>query len=532
MAALSGGGEGDRGGEELKVEIVGHEVVDQDHARFVLVITAPARRWKVRRRFKEFFRLYDTLVGVWGAGLTPAPPQKKFFLLSSSKFDRRFLMERGIQLQGFVRDVLRRPGAADEEAEQQFLDLNEFAMDAGAAENLRMMFDVLDERGEGGGRLDKEQVGMAVEMMGVSPTEALLTALMAELDDDRDGYVQFEEFKGIDRVFELQEQHDEKGPADDAGVLVTFESYSELADGSAAADGPGSSAAPCLTPMDGVESVVLYTSSTNFSILSEAEERRLKHILNVRKVRYEIVYLDITVDRREELNEAIRRTQRAEMDGEILESEGKKSNLMAPIPRLVVHGYDIGGYADVQMLEDDGAFAQILQNCPKGESFWTPPDDWKDDGGVDAADHLEKVVERLEAEEQSSPSSIRRRGLTRSATMRAMNVLGVSERDMDTMDDVKEQGAGGGDATIAYDDFLNWFEKRSASKKHFEQFLDESGAGVLEREDIAEASRVLGHELGEAEIAKLVDDLGIEDSVDVMEFISWWGSHITERARA
>ena len=55
--------------------------------------------------------------------------------------------------------------------------------------------------------------------------------------------------------------------------------------------------------------------------------------------------------------------------------------------------------------------------------------------------------------------------------------------------------------------------------------LDANG-GAIPDEAMDEAIAAL------ARYRHIVDDLGIEDSVDVMEFISWWGSHITERARA
>jgi len=48
--------------------------------------------------------------------------------------------------------------------------------------------------------------------------------------------------------------------------------------------------------------LVVYSSSTKTSRASEADERRLVHLLSVKKKKYEMVYVDVSPERREELD--------------------------------------------------------------------------------------------------------------------------------------------------------------------------------------------------------------------------------------
>mmetsp|Transcript_19342 Transcript_19342/g.60547 ORF Transcript_19342/g.60547 Transcript_19342/m.60547 type:complete len:269 (+) Transcript_19342:1554-2360(+) len=103
------------------------------------------------------------------------------------------------------------------------------------------------------------------------------------------------------------------------------------------------------------EYLVVYSSSTKTSRASEADERRLVHLLSVKKKKYEMVYVDVSPERREELDAVAPD---------------------APLPALIAGGVYHGAFEALQELEDDGELDAIVAPAPDGAGFWALPEEW------------------------------------------------------------------------------------------------------------------------------------------------------------
>ena len=88
----------------------------------------------------------------------------------------------------------------------------------------------------------------------------------------------------------------------------------------------------------------------------EADERRLAHLLRAKGKRYEMVYLDVSPERRREFEAAC----------------GKGCDL----PALVAGGVYAGPFERLQELEDEGDFDAIVANAPPGDGYWALPEEW------------------------------------------------------------------------------------------------------------------------------------------------------------
>ena len=86
----------------------------------------------------------------------------------------------------------------------------------------------------------------------------------------------------------------------------------------------------------GLAVALLYTSSTKSNRKMESDERRLMALLSAKNVAFEIVYVDIELDRQEELDPS------------------------APLPQLHANGMFLGDFNMLQELEDLGALEQML----------------------------------------------------------------------------------------------------------------------------------------------------------------------------
>ncbi|KAH8091955.1 hypothetical protein JL720_5530 [Aureococcus anophagefferens] len=113
--------------------------------------------------------------------------------------------------------------------------------------------------------------------------------------------------------------------------------------------------------------LVLYSSSTKATARAEAHERRVVNLLEAKRKRYEMVYVDVSPERRGALDAA---------------APG------APLPALLAGGAYLGDYDALQELEDDGKLDGKLAPARDGAGFWALPDAWgaksalADRGGV------------------------------------------------------------------------------------------------------------------------------------------------------
>lgn len=101
--------------------------------------------------------------------------------------------------------------------------------------------------------------------------------------------------------------------------------------------------------------LVVYSSSTKSSRAHEADERRLAHLLRAKGKRYEMVYLDVSPERRRAFEAACGR---------------------APLPALVAGGVYAGPFEALQKLEDGGKFDEIVAPAPPGDGYWALPEEW------------------------------------------------------------------------------------------------------------------------------------------------------------
>ena len=112
---------------------------------------------------------------------------------------------------------------------------------------------------------------------------------------------------------------------------------------------------------------MLYSSSTKATARAEAHERRVVNLLEAKRKRYEMVYVDVSPERRGALDAA---------------APG------APLPALLAGGAYLGDYDALQELEDDGKLDGKLAPARDGAGFWALPDAWgaksalADRGGV------------------------------------------------------------------------------------------------------------------------------------------------------
>ena len=97
-------------------------------------------------------------------------------------------------------------------------------------------------------------------------------------------------------------------------------------------------------------------SSTKASSAAEANERRLVHLLTTKKKRYEMVYLDVSPERRHTLEAAAGETP--------------------PLPALLFGDTYRGDYDAIQELEDDGQLDALLEPTTEGTGFWALPEAW------------------------------------------------------------------------------------------------------------------------------------------------------------
>ena len=81
---------------------------------------------------------------------------------------------------------------------------------------------------------------------------------------------------------------------------------------------------------------VLYTSSTKSTLKMESDERRMIQILDAKNVAYDMVFVDIDLEKRNELNEH------------------------AAVPQFHIDGKYVGDFDTLQELEDMGTFSMIL----------------------------------------------------------------------------------------------------------------------------------------------------------------------------
>jgi len=111
--------------------------------------------------------------------------------------------------------------------------------------------------------------------------------------------------------------------------------------------------------------LIVYSSSTKaFAGASEANERRLVHLLTTKKKRFEVVYVDVAPERQHELREA------TEGDDDV------------PFPALTVGGEYYGDFDALQGLVDDGEFDALIEGAEEGTGFWLLPDAWQSKASV------------------------------------------------------------------------------------------------------------------------------------------------------
>ena len=81
---------------------------------------------------------------------------------------------------------------------------------------------------------------------------------------------------------------------------------------------------------------VMYTSSTKSTLKMESDERRMIQILDAKNVPYDMVFVDIDLEKRNELNQH------------------------AAVPQFHIDGKYVGDFETLQELEDMGTFSMIL----------------------------------------------------------------------------------------------------------------------------------------------------------------------------
>jgi len=103
--------------------------------------------------------------------------------------------------------------------------------------------------------------------------------------------------------------------------------------------------------------LVVWSSSTKSNLAMEKNERRLIALLAAKKKKYEMVYLDVSPERRIELRTICQ-------DNEV------------PLPALTFGPDYHGDYEKLQELEDDGLLDELLNPADDGEGFWALPEAW------------------------------------------------------------------------------------------------------------------------------------------------------------
>ncbi|KAJ8601150.1 hypothetical protein CTAYLR_008483 [Chrysophaeum taylorii] len=103
--------------------------------------------------------------------------------------------------------------------------------------------------------------------------------------------------------------------------------------------------------------LVVWSSSTKSTLAMETNERRLLQLLAAKKKRYEMVYVDVSPERKIELNLIC----------------GDKE---VELPALTFGADYRGPFEKIQELEDDGLFDDLIKQAPDGEGFWALPEAW------------------------------------------------------------------------------------------------------------------------------------------------------------
>lgn len=102
--------------------------------------------------------------------------------------------------------------------------------------------------------------------------------------------------------------------------------------------------------------LVLWSSSTKSSLKMEGDERRLVHLLTAKGKRYEMVYIDVSPERKVELAAIA----------------GKET----PLPALTFGAHYHGPFQTIQELEDEGRLDELVEPASDGEGFWALPEAW------------------------------------------------------------------------------------------------------------------------------------------------------------
>lgn len=103
--------------------------------------------------------------------------------------------------------------------------------------------------------------------------------------------------------------------------------------------------------------LVVWSSSTKSTLAMETDERRLIALLAAKRKRYEMVYVDVSPERKVELN---------------LICQGQD----VPLPALTFGAHYHGTFETLQELEDDGKFDDLIAEAQQGEGFWALPEAW------------------------------------------------------------------------------------------------------------------------------------------------------------
>ena len=90
--------------------------------------------------------------------------------------------------------------------------------------------------------------------------------------------------------------------------------------------------------------LTLYSSTTNHTHSAEGEVRKIKHLLDAKRIEYEEVFLDLEPERRAAMESCSRRTE---------------------LPQLLVGNKFHGGWQKLQDMEDDGALDIVLEGAPR-----------------------------------------------------------------------------------------------------------------------------------------------------------------------
>ena len=96
--------------------------------------------------------------------------------------------------------------------------------------------------------------------------------------------------------------------------------------------------------------LTLYGSTTNHTHGAESEVRKIKHLLDAKRIEYEEVFLDLEPERRAAMESCSRRTE---------------------LPQLLVGNKFLGDWQKLQDMEDDGALDIVLEGAPRRPP--TPP---------------------------------------------------------------------------------------------------------------------------------------------------------------